>query len=177
MDNIHEKLQKIKALAESTDFEDERDSALTLLKRLMDKHGVAEQDLYNEDVKAHDFFFKGKRERRLLSQVLYKVIGHTNYTKYNLFRNGRKLPNAFGADCTVAQYVEVQFLFDFYKKLYRQEEDFFYKAFLQKHDIFGAQPISSDNDELSDEQLEKMLNMMEGMDDATPYMQIESCSR
>jgi hypothetical protein len=168
-------LLKIKALAEGTSFEFERKSALEHLHRLMEKHGVSEQDLNNEAVSTHEFKYSSKRERQLLTQVIYKVFVEKKWTQYGYRRNGRKVSNIFGVDCTTAQKIEIDFLFGFYKELYRKEEKIFFNAFINKHKLFGVSCESDDSDNESDEnEIRKMMSMMNGMDNATPHKLIEA---
>lgn len=41
------------------------------------------------------------------------------------------------ADCTPAEKVEIEYLFDFYKRLWEKEKDAFLAAYIQKHRIFA----------------------------------------
>jgi len=170
MKSIKSTLQKLQALANGTNFEHERESALEHLYRLMDKHGITEQDLSDEATSTYELKFKGKRERHLLLQVLYKVFGNMNWTQYAYTRNGRKISTQMGVDCTSSQKVEIDFLFGFYKDLYRREEETFYGAFIQKHSIFGNS--TGDGKELSKEEALKLHMLMEGMSDDSPQRRL-----
>lgn len=177
MTDINSTLLKIKALADGTTFEGERESALEHLHRLMEKHGITEQDLNDDVVTTHEFKFRNARERILLLQVLYKVFDNTSWTSYSYSKNGRKVSNTVGVDCTKAQKLEVDFLYDFYKRLYRKEEDLFFTAFVNKHNLFGSKPTGGKSKELSREEARRLAQMMNGMDDATPHKQIEERSK
>jgi hypothetical protein len=175
MDGINNTLLKIKALAEGTSYKYEREVALKQLHKLMEKHGITEQDLDGEAVETHDFKYRNTREHKLLIQIIYKVYGSLDCAVYTYSRGGRKISNMFGIDCTTSQKIEIDFLFDFYKKLYKKEEQVFYRAFIQKHNIFGT-PDKSTGKTISDEDLKEWQNiqqMMKGMENATPHKQIE----
>ena len=174
MADIYSTLKKIKALADVTNFEAEKESALELLQRLMDKHGITEQDLNDDAVARYEFHYRNDRESHLLQQIFCKVLNSGNLSIYSYIRGGKKLGRRVGLDCTATQSIEIKFLFDFYRRLYAKEEKAFYHAFIQKHRLF-RETVSDEEmsgDPLSPEEYEKMLNMMNGMDDATPLKQI-----
>ena len=172
MTGINNTLRKLKVLAEGTEFEHERDSALKMLNELMEKHGITEADLEDETVTTQEFKWKGAREKAILIQVFYKVMDDFGFTTYSFSRNGRTIRNTIGLDCTVAQKLEIDFLFSFYKELYQKEEETFFSAFVQKHKIFGT-PAEPRESKLSEYERLKILQLMNGIDDATPHRQIE----
>jgi hypothetical protein len=170
MADINETLRKVKALADGTANEHERESALKKFYELMEKHGITEDCLEDESVTTHDFKWNGKREHSLLVQIIVKVFDDSRITTYNYRRNGRKVGNTLGLDCTTAQKLEIDFMFDFYKILYRREEETFFDAFIQKHKLFG--PPSGKGKKLSDEDYMKMIQLMRGMEDASPQKRL-----
>jgi len=170
MADINETLRKIRDLANNTGNEHERAAALTKFYELMDIHGITEDDLSDESVTTYDFKWKGVREKSLLLQIIFKVTGNKNLTTFNYRRGGRKVANLLGLDCTKAQKLEIDFMFDFYRELYRREEETFFDAFIQKHQIFG--PSSGDSEGLSAAEYHKMLQLMSGMEDASPHKQL-----
>lgn len=105
-------LKKIRALAERG-VGGEADNAEEILRRLMEKYGVSEDELDEEERRRHDFEYHGKEQEKLLRQVVYKVTG--GYAYNLVYRaSGRKVKTRLGADCTAAEKVEIEFLFDFY---------------------------------------------------------------
>lgn len=72
-----------------------------------------------------------------------------------------------GADCTAAEKVEIEFLFDFYTRLWERERDAFLSAFIQKHRIFTIRD-DIEPQEVSREELLKMQALMLGMSDESP---------
>ena len=76
--------------------------------------------------------------------------------------------------CTKAQYIEIEFLTDFYWRVFKQELELFTAAFIQKHSLFGEDK----NNELTPAQhtmqeYARMAMYEAGMRDATPQKQIE----
>ena len=158
-------LKKIRALAERG-VGGEADNAEEILRRLMEKYGVSEDELDEEERRRHDFEYHGKEQEKLLRQVGFKVTG--GYA-YNLVYNatGRKVKTKLGADCTAAEKVEIEFLFDFYTRLWERERAAFLSAFIQKHRIFAIRD-DIEPQKLSREELLKMQALMLGMSDESP---------
>lgn len=158
-------LKKIRALAERG-VGGEADNAEEILRRLMEKYGVSEDELDEEERRRHDFEYHGKEQEKLLRQVVYKVTG--GYAYNLVYRaSGRKVKTRLGADCTAAEKVEIEFLFDFYTRLWEQERDAFLSAFIQKHRIFTIRD-DIEPQEVSREELLKMQALMLGMSDESP---------
>ena len=158
-------LKKIRALAERG-VGGEADNAEEILRRLMEKYGVSEDELDEEESRRHDFEYHGKEQEKLLRQVVYKVTG--GYAYNLVYRaSGRKVKTRLGADCTAAEKVEIEFLFDFYTRLWERERDAFLSAFIQKHRIFTIRD-DIEPQEVSREELLKMQALMLGMSDESP---------
>lgn len=158
-------LKKIRALAERG-VGGEADNAEEILRRLMEKYGVSEDELDEEERRRHDFEYHGKEQEKLLRQVVYKVTG--GYAYNLVYRaSGRKVKTRLGADCTAAEKVEIEFLFDFYTRLWERERDAFLSAFIQKHRIFTIRD-DIEPQEVSREELLKMQALMLGMSDGSP---------
>ena len=158
-------LKKIRALAERG-VGGEADNAEEILRRLMEKYGVSEDELDEEERRRHDFEYHGKEQEKLLRQVVYKVTG--GYAYNLVYRaSGRKVKKRLGADCTAAEKVEIEFLFDFYTRLWERERDAFLSAFIQKHRIFTIRD-DIEPQEVSREELLKMQALMLGMSDESP---------
>lgn len=131
-----------------------------------EKYGVSEDELDEEERRRHDFEYHGKEQEKLLRQVVYKVTG--GYAYNLVYRaSGRKVKTRLGADCTAAEKVEIEFLFDFYTRLWERERDAFLSAFIQKHRIFTIRD-DIEPQEVSREELLKMQALMLGMSDESP---------
>lgn len=167
-----ELLKKIKALADRG-VGGEADNAETILARLMDKYGISEDELSEETRASVEFTFSGKEQEKLLRQIVYKVTnGGTAYgLKYT--GSGRKCRTTLGAECTRAEKVEIEFLLDFYKRLWEREREAFLSAFIQKHRLF---PVRDDIEPtpISKEELMKLQALMQGMSDETPKKALEA---
>ena len=128
-------LKKVRALAEHG-VGGEAENAEKLLARMMKKYGISEEELDEETRVRHDFTYHGGEEKKILRQVVYKVTGGYAY-ELVYTASGRKVRTQLGADCTPAEKVEIEYLFDFYKRLWEKEKDAFLAAYIQKHRIFA----------------------------------------
>ena len=174
MIDINSTLLHIKALADWSPYEGEREAAAKKLREIMDRHGITEQDLDDSQMSTYKFKHRNKREEALLIQVAYKVLGTDSFKQYQFRRNGRIVPNLSGIMCTIAQRAEIEFLFDFYRELYYREEDKLYDAFVQKHKIFGTSSKDKDDQpKLSSEELINMELIMRALSSETPHKRIE----
>jgi hypothetical protein len=163
--------RKIKALADSTEFEGEREAALKKLDLIMTKYGISESDLHDDVLGDYTFNYSTEYEERLILQVSYKVIGNRDFKTFGSYRNGRKKRSTI-IRCTPSQRVEIEFLYDFYKRLYRKEKEIFEDAFIQKHRLFGI-PTDGKGTTIDNETWEKMCMYSGGMSSDTPHKQIE----
>lgn len=168
-----ERLMKIYELA-LNGVDGEKDTAKALLDKLMTKYGVS-LDSITDDNKTDYYLFKykDKIQEQLLTQTVYKV---TNKTEMYVVRNaltGRVPRTKVEVKCTAAQRVEIEFLYDFYCSLWEKEQKALLSAFIQKHKIFGdSQKNASNSHKYTQEELDKMRSMMNGLSDETPHLRI-----
>ena len=171
-------LRKIKALAEQGEG-GEKINAEKMLADLMRKHSISEGDLNAEQSKTVWFKTFGQRSAGLLYQIVAKVGGQRRPDAWAqtktvglLKKSKRQVPNLVGFQLTPAQAVEVEYLFDFFWKLYQQEEDLLFRAFIHKHDLFGKIPAHVEVTPLSESELKKLRQAVKNLDEASPYKQI-----
>jgi hypothetical protein len=129
----------------------------------MVKYSVKEADLSDDKLEDHDFRFHTKYEKRILRQVMYKVNADRRQYSY---RYGEGSRTTFGITCTKAEALQIQIEYEFYVGLWYEELDFFLRAFIQKHSIFDLKPGHATS-EISDEDLARLVAMMEGMKDVS----------
>lgn len=169
MDSKHELLKKLKMLAEQG-VGGEKINAQRLLASYMKKHGITEEELNEERTLPCEFKSKTDIEETLLYQVIYKV---TNDKKiYGFTRRNRRIKHLVGCECTQAQRIEIEFLFDFYKRLYKKDAALFLSAFIQKHELFGKLKDGESPAQIDKEELLKMSILQGGMSDEKPLKQI-----
>ena len=127
-----DKLKKLKALAERG-VGGERESALKLYHKLLEKYQIDEGEILEERVTLHWFSYKTEHEEELLTRIFYKVTGSPSYKLYTGNYSRRKKR---GCDCTELEAVEIKMLFDFYRAELKRELEGFLLAFYQGNNIF-----------------------------------------
>lgn len=126
-------LKKVRALAEHG-VGGEAENAEKLLARMMKKYGISEEELDEETRVRHDFTYHGGEEKKILRQVVYKVTAATPTSSY-IPRAGARLELNSARIALPPEKVEIEYLFDFYKRLWEKEKDAFLAAYIQKHRI------------------------------------------
>ena len=169
-DQKNDLLRKLRALAERGE-PGERENARAILAGLMEKYGVEEGDLQDDALDEHRFVSHNTRERSLLVQVIYKVTDGARHV-YS-YRKGQGSKNTICCKCTKAEAVQIGIEFDFYRELWQQELDLFYKAFIYKHEIFSSQHTNGESPKLSDEEIARIALMMHTMSDRSPRPALE----
>lgn len=164
-------LKKIRTLAERG-VGGEAENAEKLLAHMMEKYDISENELDADIRERNDFEYHGKEQKKILRQVVYKVTGGNAYELYYT-ATGRKVKTQLGADCTPAEKVEIEYLFDFYKRLWEKEKEAFLAAYIQKHRIFAIR-ADIEPQRISPEEALKMGSLMEGMSDESPLRAIEA---
>lgn len=109
----------------------EKQNAEKLLKKLMKKYNISEEDLTKEELKKHDIRFKNKWQEVLISQVLYMINPNRNVYKYT----NRKAKISI-IEVTDAEFIEWKYTYDVYCKAFEEELEIFTMAFIQKNNIF-----------------------------------------
>lgn len=172
MDSKQELLKKIKTLAEQG-AGGEKINAQRMLSVLMKKYGITDADLDDDKLIPCEFRCKTDTEETLLKQTIYKVTNQVKIYGFARRRTGRTIKHLIGCECTQAQKIEIEFLFDFYKRVYAKDVALFLEAFIQKHCIFGQLPEDEEPQKIELETLRRMVTLQSGMSDETPVRQIE----
>lgn len=160
-EGIRPKLIKILALAESG-IAGERDEARRRLELLCRKYGVDPESLVSDERHAVRFPIPDARSWEIFKQCYFFVF----QKKEIAYRKPRK---ACVLDLTEAEALDLRACYEHYRKLYKQEEEDLYTAFLCKHRIFGPSSDESEPEPLDPERLARLLAMMRGMSDTNSW--------
>ncbi len=137
-DALRQKLTKLLALARAGEA-GERENARTLLDRLMLKYDFSLADLERgASISPCVFEFETDWEKRLLGQVLYRVMGDDRKA-YFTHRAGERTPYLC-ADLDPSERAEVELMYGIYRRQLEREFERLFAAFLGKHDLFVASP-------------------------------------
>lgn len=164
--NAKETLAKIGALRDGATTEGERNAAEKAYQKIIDKYGIDASEIEAEEQpQMYTISYRTTREKRLLTQIVVSVLTLEKAEGYY-----RRHGLAFKA--TGVQYVEIEYLFDFYRRLYRDEEELLFQAFLHKHSIFPPDGKQIDDNDIDHEQLKRLLGMMQNLSDETARKQL-----
>lgn len=158
------RIKKLQALAERG-VGGEKETAKAKLEKLLADNGIHSLEELEEDkVEYFLFSYNGRHEIKLLKQCVYKVLGaKADRTAYR--SQGRR--QKIGYYCTKAQKMEIELEFNFYRKVFYEELEFFMKAFIQVQKIFPADAPRDNSAELDEEELKrlkKIISMAAGID-------------
>lgn len=165
-----ELIKKLQALAERGE-RGERSAAKRQLDRLMEKYNITEADLTDEIVSMHWFKTRDKYEKQLLVQLADKIARGRKIYRHTCGKGQR---TETGVECTKAEALQIQIELEFYVRQFKKENDLFFRAFIQKHEIFNEEPAEESQraSRLSREEIFRMSAMIDGMEDATPHKMI-----
>lgn len=162
-----EKLKRVKALLDRPGTEGEREAARKMYNRLLEQYQL-EESAVADTVKTRWFHYKNRFEKKLLNQVIYAVTGDSAKWKRH---DGRS--REYGVDCTEAEAIEIEFLFNFYNEAFTKELDIFMSAFISANNIFpddNARCYNREKEEAREitaeelERYEKAARMAKGID-------------
>lgn len=168
-------IKKLQALAERG-VGGEKEGAKQKLEQLMKKYGVEESDLNEDKEEPFDFRFNSEHERRLLTQIAYRTLGKKYSEKIYRYSRGKGQKTLICIHCTKAEGLQIGIEYDFYRELWKEEQDFFFSCFIQKHRIFALRPeeeIETDQEPLSPEEILRMQQAIGAMQDKTIRKQLE----
>lgn len=167
-------LKKLKNLAEQG-VGGEKETAQKKLKQLMQKYNVEEEELSDDTEGKYEFTFHGEFERRLLLQVGYKILGKKIKKKMYEYKKGIGKRTTRIIECTKAEALQIRIEHEFYCDLWKEEQDFFFECFIQKHRIFTEdnEEKTGKNRKMTREELIRMGAVMGVMQDKSWTQKIE----
>lgn len=173
MTDQKERLKKLYALA-MRGVGGEKEQAQSILEKLLKKYAISLDELDEDIINEYQLEYHGKEQEILLKQTIYKVTDNKNaFYPLSWSRSGRKCRTTLGVECTAAQKAEIEFLFNFYIRVWEKEREALLQAFIQKHRIFGNLKDGEKGKELSTEELEKMYAFMHSLSDEKPLLQLK----
>ena len=117
------------------------------------------------------------KQHSLLLQTIYKVLGKDGLNQMYHYRSGKGKKTIQGVQCTKAQAIQIGIEYEFYCETWKEEHDFFFKCFVQKHKIFPTKEEMTirpqDDVEMSDEDAMRMQMAMSAMKDKSMTQRIE----
>lgn len=170
-------LKKLKALSDRG-IGGEKENAQKMLDDLLVKYKISIEEVEGEEIKT--FYFKAKDdiEIRLLSQIASRVrYDIEKYVITSTFAKMHRLAGRFCIECTIIEYVEIEQMFFLYKRLYAEEREIFYTAFLSANDLLARNPSNliyvKDLSDKEIQHLSRAMKMSENIKKETIYKQIK----
>jgi len=144
-----ELIKKLQRLAERG-VGGEKEGAQKKLQQLMKKYDIEESDLSDDKLEDHEMYH---------------------------YRSGKGKKTIQGVQCTKVQAIQIGIEYEFYCETWKEEHDFFFKCFVQKHKIFPTKEEMiirpQDDVEMSDEDAMRMQMAMSAMKDKSMTQRIE----
>lgn len=159
--------KKLKALVDRG-IGGEKQNAETMLNQLMKKHKITIEEIEGEKIEMH-FFTLNEEQHSLWFQIVKRT--NDSIKCYGRFPAKVIKECSLGGDhaieCTASEYIEIEAKYDFYKRLYKEELDIFYMAFLNANDLLCDNPDSLKDKEYTKEELDKIRRTQEMSDKIT----------
>lgn len=174
-EKIRQRLLKIKALAEQG-VGGEKETAMKMYKGMLAKYELSEHDIDYCTLKKYWFKFDDELDKKLLSQIFYKVTGDASY-----YVKTDKRRNIIGIDATDFETDQIIFFYQFYKEKMKKELDIFVGAFFNVNELFPDKNARVKNEDtnrdddapLDLDRFQKIMCMSQGMEYSAPNLQLE----
>ncbi len=155
----NEKLMKLYRLAQRG-VGGEQANAERMLYNALKRAGMTLDELLGADEEPVEasFMYSTKFERMLLFQIVGKVLNSTSVS----YRKVKRGPVIF--DLSPSQAVEVQLMFDVYKRAWAKELEHTLSAFIATNDIYAADQSNAGPSKLSPEELKDIRRKMMAME-------------
>lgn len=154
--------EKLQALADHDGTPgNERAAALKALNFILAKYGITLDQLKSHKKQFRTFSFRNRHDKEILFQVVFKTL-NVNEVHYHKVRDTitDNLKRKIGFSLTETEYIEVDMLYNIYRKAFDDEIKMLFTAFIVKHQIFGEDNKTSEGPEPPLEEVQKIRNMM-----------------
>lgn len=131
-------LNKLKALAERG-VGGEKETAQRKLQELMEKYEIDENDLSDDKKEKYQFKYKNEFEKKLIKQIAYRTFKKEWSERMYTYSRGRGKRSIILIECTKAEEIQLRIEYEFYKDLWKEEAEFLFNVFIQKHRIFDPE--------------------------------------
>ena len=147
----------------------ERDNAKRILKQLMEKYDLTEEDLQDAPkTKRYEFRYKSKWEKDILVQCYCRVL-NVGSMRYSQRGRGRLV-----MELDFFQFLELDAIYTHHVTLYKQELELFSVAFITKHRLVSD--TGGGECKLSPGEFDQLMRMMGSMKEGgyvSPRRQLE----
>jgi len=176
-EKILKQLEAIKKLSEQG-IDGEKDNAKILLKKLLKKYNLSENDITEQKEYEIDIGIRNNIFQELKTLISVKIIGLKNVKTYSSFRGNLKIKTIISFKTTKNIYNIILEMIDLYSSEYRKSLEIFNHAFIIKQDLVVRvsnekyKKFSKDFSKEDLEKREKALKMSKGIDKRDYYKRI-----
>jgi len=166
-DEVRRRLSKLLELARRGEG-GEQANAERMLAATLRKYGLTLADLEREEVRERTFICEDAQERRLLLQVLCRVLNVV--PDIRRWKDKRHSQREQFVQLTDLQYAEATLLFDIHREQWKKERDRLLLAYFQRHELYRDTVESDPPRELTAEQVAElrrtlaMADILEGVE-------------
>lgn len=107
-------------------------NAEIMLHKLMQKHGITEEQLDDAHKKTHYFTPKSDESKLILFQCIAKVVNHDE-----IYEGGRGKIRNFALECTKAEAAEINIMYDFFYQKFMEKIEILRTAFLLNNKLIA----------------------------------------
>lgn len=162
--------KKLKALSEQG-VGGEKVNALVALQKVMRKYAIDPTQL--ETDKKEFFLIRwDKKYYKIFVQVLASItsldIGVKTFRRSTLKNSSKAY-----FELTPIQHLELIAKYDFFEKLYKEELEILYMAFIHKHHLFPISPEEGKSSDLDMDKMQRIMGMMGNLKSESFKKQIE----
>lgn len=158
-EKLKARIVKLQALAERG-IGGEKATAQKKLSELLEKNGIESLEELQQDKEDYYLFsYNGKAQQKLLRQCMYKVLGFERWTKGGIYRS-KGTRQKIGIYCTLAEKIEIELEFEFYRNLFDKELEDFLLAFISAQDIYPKDAPKANLQEYTPEELKRLDKMV-----------------
>lgn len=167
-------LNKLKALAERG-VGGEKETAQRKLQELMEKYEIDENDLSDDKKEKYQFKYKNEFEKKLIKQIAYRTFKKEWSERMYTYSKGRGKRSIMLIECTKAEEIQLRIEYEFYKDLWKEEAEFLFNVFIQKHRIFDPKgSCKKDHYRMKEQDLKRMSMMEMLLQDKTMTKMLEA---
>jgi hypothetical protein len=147
-DNLKRKLEKLLILSKRG-IGGEKKNASQILRAMLKKYRLTLLDIKSEKEKMYWFKWCDEFDCRLLNQIMYRILGKDVSTW-----TSRKKRKHLGVMVTSTCMMEIEIEHDAYRQKLKDGLNFYYRAFLQKNEIFPDKQLKQMDRDLTPEEEE-----------------------
>ncbi len=159
------KIKKVQALAENG-IGGEKTNAKKILKKLLKKYDLIENDILSEDKEMFTKKLKQGHKTKLFILILSKFLSGDSFDE--MWFSNNSYSKIYHFDATIAEHIDIEESYNFYIKLFEEEKDRLLHAFFIRHNIFGKPDPKNPPTEEEELAADKAANMAYGLSNEEP---------